>query len=421
MTHSQEGVQYFDLPRMGNERRDLKDWIEMERRQRRRSSKDGYEEREGRRGERWRGLREEESGKHSRTRQSTQERGSPRWRRRSGVRINVKGAIDERGERGVLRDLGQRSSTERRDVSKRRVVRERPLSNNTKVEDKRMNKYQKGDENRNNAKLKPKRRGSSKPVRWSQDVEGSPTKHGSQQDGALEKVSDEEFEEMLKRNQEYFEAAALPMDLVYDCDQRMSQGEGSESTNETSLEVKIAENKEFEGEVSRSRSWSRSDGEVSSSVMKEDCEDTDLEFKPKMEETGDMPKADLDKTVSVHSSPEVEVMADVETTSEEEEEEVNGAAEQYVDNEATNETRESVEEKLKEVVELRAANLVQMKRLERNLEALKVHIVLYPLLISMLKLISIKGEAMQAGEEEKSLELKKQKLQVRIPNLGRQT
>ena len=41
--------------------------------------------------------------------------------------------------------------------------------------------------------------------------------------------------------------------------------------------------------------------------------------------------------------------------------------------------------------------------------------------MSMLKLIFKKGEAMQAGEEEKSLELKKQKLQVRIPNLGRQT
>merc|ERR1712126_20391 len=142
------------------------------------------------------------------------------------------------------------------------------------------------------------------------------------------------------------------------------------------------------------------DGKVPGSVVKEDCEDTDLEFKRKIEETGDMPKADLNKTVSVHSSPEVEVMADVETTSEEEEEEVNGVAEQHVDNEATNETRESVEEKSKEVAKLRAANFVKIDRLERSLKALK-------------------GEAMQAGEELKSLELKEQKLLVRKTDLNK--
>ena len=118
--------------------------------------------------------------------------------------------------------------------------------------------------------------------------------------------------------------------------------------NESSLGVNIYEHKEVEGEEGR-------DGEVSSSGVQKESEETDVELKR---------KAGLNKTVSVHSSPEVEVMGDVETTSEEEE--ANGTAEQYV------ETRESVEKKVKEVAKQRAANFVNVDRLKRDLKACQV-------------------------------------------------
>ena len=118
--------------------------------------------------------------------------------------------------------------------------------------------------------------------------------------------------------------------------------------NESSLGVNIYEHKEVEGGEAR-------DGEVSSSGVQKESEETDVELKR---------KADLNKTVSVHSSHEVEVMGDVETTSEEEE--ANGTAEQYV------ETRESVEKKVKEVAKQRAANFVNVDRLKRDLKACQV-------------------------------------------------
>merc|ERR1719342_1225455 len=114
------------------------------------------------------------------------------------------------------------------------------------------------------------------------------------------------------------------MEFEQDFDQGSEVGENG-SWNEILLGVKIVEHKEIENEESR-------DGEVLSSELQQEI---DMESKAK---TG------LNETVSVHSSPEVEVMGDVETTSEEEEEEVNGAAKQSVENG----TRENVEEKLNE-------------------------------------------------------------------------
>ena len=237
---------------------------------------------------------------------------------------------------------------ERRGVSSRRVARGSPVSN-ARVEDKRVAKYREGKENQNvTAKLEPERRESSKSVLGSRDRKGheGSTRHDAEQDSALENDNDEEFEEMLKRNQEYFEAAALPMEFEQYFDQR-SQGEESRSVSETSLGVNITEHKEVEGGEGR-------DG------VEQDSEETGVELKP---------KADLNKTVSVHSSPEVEVMGDVETTSEEEE--VNGTGERYV------ETRKSLEEKVKKVKEEKmkvakqgAANLDKKDRLERELKAL---------------------------------------------------
>merc|ERR1712130_533420 len=95
-------------------------------------------------------------------------------------------------------------------------------------------------------------------------------------------------------------------------------------------------------------------------------------------------KTGLNETVSVHSSPEVEVMGDVETSSEEEEEEeeVNGAAKQRVENE----TRESVEEKVNDVAMQRLAKVVKMDRLKRDIKALQ-------------------EESVKAREEEKLLEV----------------
>ena len=301
----------------------------------------------------------EESRKPSRIRQPMGEKGSSR---RSWVgdvaRENAKCATTERGKEGVLagrtRNWGRCSPVERRGVSSRRVDRGSPVSN-ARVEDKRVHKYHKDKESQNvAAKLGPERRDSSNYVRGSRDGKGQvvdqegSSRHDAQQDSALEKDKDEEFEEMLKRNREYFEAATLPMEFEQYFDQR-SQGEESGSMNESSLGVNIYEHKEVEGEEGR-------DGEVSSSGKQKESEETDVEFKP---------KADLNKTVSVHSSPEVEVMGDVETTSEGEEE-ANGTAEQYV------ETRESVEKKVKEVAKQRAANFVNVDRLKRDLKACQV-------------------------------------------------
>ena len=111
-------------------------------------------------------------------------------------------------------------------------------------------------------------------------------RHDAEQESALERENDEEFENMLKRNQEYSEAATLPMELEQYFDQR-AQGEESGTMGET-WGVNIAEHKKVEGGES-------GNGEVSCSVVLKDCEETCIELKP---------KADLTKTVSVHSSPE---------------------------------------------------------------------------------------------------------------------
>ena len=90
----QDRVQYFGLPRMSHRKGDLKDWIEMEKRDRRerlwqRSSKDDYKDfksREDRDGHRRRGFKVEESHKNSRIRQTTEDKGSSIWRGAEGVR-----------------------------------------------------------------------------------------------------------------------------------------------------------------------------------------------------------------------------------------------------------------------------------------------------------------------------------------------
>lgn len=384
---SQDRVQYFGLPRNG--KGDLKDWMEMEKREERlwrRSSKDEHKDfksREDRAGQKRRGLKVEEPHKTSR-RQSTEERGSSGWRRPGGMRDEpwdqAKRATGEREKEEMLvgrrRNWGQCSPMKRRGLSTRRVDSgsKSPVSRRSKakVEEKRMLKAKKYEENQSvTAKGGPKRREGNKPVLGSSDS----TKNEDQQDGALGKDNDEEFEEMLKRNQEYFEAAALPMEFEQDFDETRSQEEVNGSLNEASLGVNFSEYEEVEDGESR-------DEEVSSSGLQE----TDMK--------SSKPKADLNETVLVHSSPEVEVMGDVETTSEEEEE-VNGAAKQH-------ETRESVEEKVKEVAIQRVANKIKMDRLKSEIMALQ-------------------EEAVKTREEEKSLEVKEQKLQDEMAALNRKT
>ena len=367
----QDRVQYFGLPRMSHRKGDLKDWVEMEKRDRRerlwrRSSKDDYKDfksREDRDGHRRRGLKVEESHKNSRMRQTTEERGSSSWRGAGGVRDvpqdQAKKPIGEWEKERIerRRNWGQCSHLKRRGMSARRVDSGGPVSDfsEAKLEEKRVlllkNLKDKENDKENQsitAKAKPKRR-ESYCVRGSRERESQEdsTRNHDQQDGALEKDTDEEFEDMLKRNKEYFEAAALPMDLEQDFDQGSQEGENG-SWNEILLGEKIVEHEEIENEESR-------DEEVLSSELQQEI---DMESKPK---TG------LNETVSVHSSPEVEVMGDVETTSEEEEE-VNGAAKQHVENE----TRESVQEKVNEVAMQRMAKVVKMDRLKRDIKALQV-------------------------------------------------
>ena len=149
---------------------------------------------------------------------------------------------------------------------------------------------------------------------------------------------------MLKRNKEYFDAATLPMEFE-GCFDQGSQ-EGKENLDESTLASKIVEHKQGEGE-----------GRSSSRVQEESLE-SDMEQKR---------NHDLNQTISVHSSPEVEVMADVETTVDEGEEN-DDMAKQHVDNENV----EYVKQKLKEVDAQRAANSVKLDSLRRDIKSLQV-------------------------------------------------
>ena len=97
---------------------------------------------------------------------------------------------------------------------------------------------------------------------------------------------------------------------------------------------------------------------MSSSRVQEESLESDMEHKGNY---------DLNQTISVHSSPEVEVMADVETTVDEGEEN-DDMAKQHVDNENV----EYVKQKLKEVDAQRAANSVKLASLRRDIKSLQV-------------------------------------------------
>ena len=186
------------------------------------------------------------------------------------------------------------------------------------------------------------------------------TRNDDQQDGALENNDEDDLEEILQRNQEYFKDAALPLELEQDFDQT-SQEEESENLCETPLGEKVTEDKLVEGGKSK-------DEVVSISGVQQESQETD-----DMESN---PKADLNLTLSVHSSLEVEVMGDVETSVEEKEEQVEGdvaTKKQFMDEE----TRESVEQKLKELASRRAFIMAKMDWLKEDMEVLQVSAKFY--------------------------------------------
>ena len=179
------------------------------------------------------------------------------------------------------------------------------------------------------------------------------TRNDDQQDGALENNDEDDLEEILQRNQEYFKDAALPLELEQDFDQT-SQEEESENLCETPLGEKVTEDKLVEGGKSK-------DEVVSISGVQQESQETDMESTP---------KADLNLTLSVHSSLEVEVMGDVETSVEEKEEEVEGddASKQYMDEE----TRKGVEQKLKALATRRALIMAKRDWLKEDIKVLQV-------------------------------------------------
>jgi len=398
---NQEEAQYFVLPMMGNTRRE--DRMEAERRREndrrmgRQLSKDEeqHQKREGWNGLRSRRVKVQNPHKASRSRsrsrprmrQATEERGLSS-RGRGGSKDVLWGAPGKKGGR-VTRERGKeraywrsenwgRGSPSASRIQRREGRRSSSRSPSGKKDGERgMFKYQRDRENESvAAKIGPrtKKQESDQSVWGEQKGEGVDeenfTRNDDQQDSALRKDDGDDFEDMLKRNQEYVKAAALPSELVQDFDQGRSQEEEKGNLCETPLGEKVDEEKEVKGGESR-------DEEVSSSEVQEESLETDMESKP---------KSDLNQTVSVHTSPEVEVMADVETTVEEEEEK--------------EESSENVEQKLKELATRRAFIFAKMDRLKKDIKVLQ-------------------EEVKKAGEEEKSLKEEEEKLQAAMANFDR--
>ena len=366
----QEEAQYFVLPMMGNTRREDKMEAERRRENDRRmgqqlsSDEKQHQKREGRNGLRSKGVKVQNPHKASRSRsrsrprmrQATEERSTSSWGR-GGSKDVLWGAPEEKGgrvtrERGKEKAYGRSENWGQGSASKiqRRGGRRSSsrCPSGEKDGEKGMFKYQRDRENKSIAiEMGPrtKKRESEKSLWGEQKGEGVDEenfiRNDDQQDSALEKDDGDDFEDMLKRNQEYFKAATLPLELVQDFDQGRSQEEKKGNLCEMPLVEKVAEEKEVKGGESRD--------DVSSSEVQEESQETDMESKP---------KSDLNQTVSVHTSPEVEVMADVETTVEEEEEK--------------EETSENVDQKLKELATRRALIIAKMDRLKKDIKVLQV-------------------------------------------------
>ena len=337
------------MPREDNTRKgDLKDWREwmrMERRERepwlkRTSSRDLKRESQAR--QRQGGSRVEPPKVFS-ARQSTKA-GSSSSRKRAGAKEHKNENSEQLGKRKKQR----RSPTSGIEVSpgkfQGRVDRDRASSSQSADT---VDKHPRENKGVAAGKLRSEEQRSDKSVRGSGKSntvlvnQDDPTKN-EEQGGPVEEEDD--FEEMLKRNKEYFDAATLPMEFE-GCFDQGSQ-EGKENLDESTLASKIVEHKQGEGE-----------GRSSSRVQEESLE-SDMEHKGNY---------DLNQTISVHSSPEVEVMADVETTVDEGEEN-DDMAKQHVDNENV----EYVKQKLKEVDAQRAANSVKLDSLRRDIKSLQV-------------------------------------------------
>ena len=162
-------------------------------------------------------------------RQATEER-SLSSRGRGGSKDVLWGAPEEKGgrvsrERGKEKAYGRSENWGRGSASRiqRRVGRRSSsrCPSGEKGGEKGMFKYQRDRENKSVAiKVGPrtKKRESEKSV-WGEQKgevvdEENFTGNNDQQDGALEKDDVDDFEDMLKRNHEYFKAATLPLELV---------------------------------------------------------------------------------------------------------------------------------------------------------------------------------------------------------------
>lgn len=183
---------------------------------------------------------------------------------------------------------------------------------------------------------------------------------------------EDDFEEMLNRNRKYFDAAALPFDLELEEDARcraanvtfdLKQLCDKRSVEEDHVDERLPTEELCEKELVQEKGIEAN--QRTSFGYESEKENGESSKNPGFQE-------ELNVTVSVHSSPEVEVMGDVDTTLEEEGEvEMSSCSNSSQQLPLHFNEKEMLGRELEEIAQRRAVTMTKIGKLRKEIQVLQ--------------------------------------------------